>query len=144
MAHCTYCQRDLPGDEKVCAACYQKEYDDKFGTPKPFTRRLGRFFGHNWVWLLLAIINIPAFVMFPTIALAKFVTSIQDSTPHWMKAATDWSIVIALWTEWFLIPISIYLALMLNSEVPRQFRGWSWLVVGSAIVSISLGLRMMR
>ena len=144
MAQCSYCERDLPGDERVCAACYEKEYAEEFAAAKPFTRRLGRFTGDNWVWLLLTTLNTPAFVMLVTVALTKIVYSFQVSTPHWINFATTCSIAIALWTEWFLIPVCIYLAFMLNPEVPKQFRGWSWLVIGAAIVSVSVSLLIMR
>lgn len=51
---------------------------------------------------------------------------------------------IAVWTEWFLVPLSIYLALMLNPEIPRTSRGWTWVVIGLAVISYVVSNRLMR
>src|ERR1700682_2570219 len=51
MARCAHCDRELPGMETLCRACYRREYRRLNAPEKSFLQWLG---GYGWIALLVA------------------------------------------------------------------------------------------
>jgi hypothetical protein len=95
----------------------------------------------DWVWMLVGLVNLPAFLFLGQglyVLIYRSVLRHNPAAAPWMGYLT----VVALWAWPFMWMISIYMGWALNPQVEKQYRGWTWLVIATALFSFLLGAKL--
>ena len=114
-------------------AAARDDGEEKWRTPK-----------NNWVWILVGLVNLPAFLMLIAALIGKVSLTLDRPLPHSWNFTVSLVLGLGVWLEYFLFPLSLYIGFTLNHEVDERYRGWTWFVVFIAGCSFVLALRIVR
>jgi hypothetical protein len=98
VAQCPYCERDLPGTERLCRACWEKQYAGK--SPRQWWRWR---FQELWPSLAIAALIwagatlLPASVINALFAFRRFVLTTSDAVDFLLIAIAAG---LAIWDSW--------------------------------------------